>query len=665
MVIGQQRRERWIAGLGVGTLTILAFGLRAWKADWALPYVPHPDEPAIMNTVLRMLRDRDLNPHFFYYPSLWIYVQAAVGWLQLRWGIARGIYASATQLPATTDIATSVPGFFVWGRLATAITGAATIPVVYALARRLAGSLAGLIAAALLTVNTFHIINSHYVMTDVPSAFLTSLALLWAVRIADRGSWRDYIVAGLFTGLAAGAKHHAVLVAVAIVVAHGVRWRGRSVHMLPRLIVAGVVSLICFLLTSPFVVLDYSEFRRDLTRQLNDYAAGAHGDITGAWPIRYYLDFYRERALGTFAGLLALWGTIALLRRRDWRVFVLWALVLAMLGVFLPQGNHWMRNLLPTQAPLFALAGAGAADLLHRLQRGTPRFVLVPLGAALLAILLLPSTSEALQYERQLARGDSRTQALGWIEANVPPGVQIAAELKPVPGVGEPRWTEVEYLPQHDLAWYRRQGYAYVIASSDTWRQLTLPEAYARFAGGSPVVEFNGAAAGMFGPRLLIYRTNLTGSDVTDRARGQVQIGGVRFLGATIGAPDADDPRLGVQPTRAFKPGTMLGLRTFWQVDQPLKADYFLFVHLLDANGKTVAQRDTPPWQGRFPTSSWQAGTIVVDVNDLALPALPPDEYQVVVGLFDPATGTAPPVRIDGQPQGSNAVPLTTITIAP
>lgn len=648
----------------LGALSLLAAALRVWKADWALPYVPHPDEPAVMNTVLRMLRTNDPNPHFFYYPSLWIYVQAFVGWLHLHWGMARGWYTSAAQLPKTTDIATSVPGFFVWGRIAAALAGAATVPALYLIARRIAGPIAGLIAAALLTVNAFHITHSHYIMPDVPSELFTALALIWTLRILDRGAWRDYLIAGALTGLAAGMKHNAALAAVAIVAAHGLRWRANLLRTLPRLVSAGVATIGSFLVTSPYIILAFPEFRADLGHQLGDYAAGAHGDVTGAWPISYYFNFYRDSAVGTTAGLLAVWGTIALIRRRDWCVVVLWVLVLAYLIVFLAQGNHWMRNMIATQIPLFALAGVGAADVVQRVQRITPRLVFAPIAAALLLALLLPSSVEALQYSRKLQRGDSRVQVLHWIEAHVPPGVQIAAELKPVPGTGEARWVEVNYLPQHDLAWYRQQGYAFLIASSDTWRQRTLPDQYVRFAGRAPVAEFGDPGATMLGPKLVVYNTGLAPQDVMIRSDQVTMFGDTRLLGATLGTPDRDDPRLGMQPTREFNAGTTLGLRTFWQVDQPFDKDYFVFVHVVDATGNTVAQRDTPPWQGRFPTSSWQAGTIVVDVNDVTLPpTLPSGEYTLLVGMFDPSSGEGPPLRIAGQAQGGNSVTLSTIVV--
>ncbi|HEX6289066.1 MAG TPA: glycosyltransferase family 39 protein [Herpetosiphonaceae bacterium] len=656
-------RHQSAALVALGALTLIALALRLWKANWSLPFVPHPDEPAIMNVVLRMLRNGDPNPHFFYYPSLWIYVQSAVAWLHLHWGIAQGWYAGAAQLPETTDIATSVPGFFTWGRIATALTGAATVPALYTLARRVAGPIAGLVAAALLAVNALHIIHSHYITTDVPSEFFVALALVWTLAIYERGGWRDYLLAGALAGAAAATKHHAALAAVAITAAHALHWRGRMLHTLPRLIAAAGAMIGVFLLTSPYIVLAFDEFQRDLTHQLGDYAIGAHGDITGAWPVRYYLGFFRERAVGTIGGLLALWGTVALLLRRDWRVVVLWALLLAYLLIFLPQGNHWMRNIIATQVPLFVLAGAGFADLLNRLRAALPRPALIAAGAVLLALLLLPSSVEALRYADRLRRGDSRVQALHWVDAHVPPGVRLAAELKPVPGAQESRWTEVEYLPQRDLAWYRQQGYAYVIASSDVWRQWAIPDVYLRWAGGSAVAEFGLPDQQMFGPRLLIYSTGLSAADAAERPTGEARFGGVRFLGATLGQPDPEQPQAGIQPTRELRAGGVLALRTFWQVEQPLAEDVFIFVHVRDAAGNTVAQRDTPPWQGRFPTSSWQAGTIVVDVNDVPLPALPPGEYTLVVGMFDPATGGHPPLTIDGQAQPGNVVPLGTITI--
>lgn len=646
-------------------LTLLGWALRVWKADWSLPFVPHPDEPAIMNTVLRMLRDGDANPHFFYYPSLWIYVQALVGWLHLQWGLAHGLYGSVAALPPTTDIATTVPGFFVWGRVAAALAGAATLPAVYALGDRLHGRAAGLLAALLLAFNPLHVQHAHVIMPDVPSALLVALALLPTLRIAERGAWRDYALAGLLGGLAAGVKHHAAIVALPIVVAHGLHWRSRLVARLPRLLLAALVMIGAFLATSPFIVLAFDEFRRDLSHQLGDYAAGAHGDTTGAWPLAFYLRFYREQGIGLLGGALAFGGAFVLFRRRDPRLAVLLTLVGSYLLIFLPQGNHFMRNLIPTQIALVVLAGVGAAALLQRLctsQRGLA-VALVPLG---LVLLLAAPTRETARYLLRLTRGDTRVHALRWIETHVPPGVQIVAELKPVPqGVG--RWTELMGLPQRELAWYRRQGYAYLLVSSDVWRQYRMPEAYRRWLGERrPQAVFGGADSAQPGPRLEIYATDLSPADVPDPLAAEVRFGGARLLGVAVGRPDAAMPTVGLTPGRDLRAGEVLALRSFWQIEQPLERDYFIFVHLLNDRGERLAQRDAPPWQGMAPTSRWQPGTIVVDVNDLVLPpTLAPGVYRLRIGMFDPDSGTAPPLLVDGRLQPEQAVDLGSITVVP
>ncbi len=156
----------------------------------------------------------------------------------------------------------------------------------------------------------------------------------------------------------------------------------------------------------------------------------------------------------------------------------------------------------------------------------------------MLLALLLPSALGTLRYGARLSQGDTRVRALEWVEANVAPGVRVAAELRPLPGPLESRWAEAPGLLRHDLAWYRRQGYAYLIASSDAWEQWAIPEEYRRFAEQPPLAEFGGASPrDMLGPHLAIYATGLAEGDAPDRLDGVAQIGGARLAGLAIGRP--------------------------------------------------------------------------------------------------------------------------------
>jgi hypothetical protein len=585
---------------------------------------------------------------------------------------------------------------------------------VYVLGRRVWGIGAGLIGALFLAVSQFHLQHSQYVTTDVASGLFVLLSFTCAFAIAQEGRWRDYLLAGLLAGFAASTKYNAGLIVLPIAVAHGLCWGRQSLARGYLLAGAAAAALLGFVLGTPYALLSWREFVRGVAGQVAAYNDGSQGDIRGAWNVRGYVSFFWDAGLlapGCIAVLLGigllLWqnerqipGTppsVGLPRKAG----LLWlSFVAPYLLLLLAQSTHFLRNFIPRfvlcMLPL-GVAGAGVIEWIGRRARGwrllERRFIftakdstnakvqeltsfLIPSrslrssrleyliralgGAAVLIVLLLPSAAQTQAYAQRLGRGDTRVQMLDWLGAHVPPGARIAAELKPLPGPLESPWVAVDALPEHDLAWYRRQGYAFLIGSSDQWRRWDVPDDYQRFAG-RPVAEFGGATPrDMFGPHLAIYATGLSAADVPARLASDVRMGGARLLGSAIGAQES--VAAGATPT--FKAGDTLSLRTFWQVEQPFSADYFNFVHVLNAAGQTVAQRDAPPWQGRFPTSSWRAGTLIVDVNDLPLPAdLPAGEYTLVAGMFDPASGAHPPTQVDGRPVSSSETRMGTIRV--
>ncbi len=107
-------------------------------------------------------------------------------------------------------------------------------------------------------------------------------------------------------------------------------------------------------------------------------------------------------------------------------------------------------------------------------------------------------------------------------------------------------------------------------------------------------------------------------------------------------------------------------LALIWRCTGPVETSYAVFVHLLDANGRIVAQHDAPVPGGGVPTAGWQPGEVVVDEHPVAVPAdLPPGDYRLIAGLYDPVTWARLPVLDDaGQPVGDHVL-LTTVEVAP
>jgi 4-amino-4-deoxy-L-arabinose transferase-like glycosyltransferase len=703
------RHWEWLA---LAAIALAALAVRAWTVRGGLPYVDHPDEPNPINYVVEMLRSGDPNPHAFQKPSLYIYWLLALLTIHYRRGLATGLYQPLDQMNVTTHLYTTIPGFFLWGRLLTVAIATLTVVFVFLIGRRLWGRGAGLLAALFLALSPFHMRHSQYVTTDVASGWLVLLAFGAAVVVARAGRWRDYLAAGAFVGLAAATKYNAGVAALMVVAAHVLHcWDMTNderrttndgtrntilhfafciLHSLGRLLAAGAAALLAFIAGTPYALLSWNEFRRGLLGQVADYAEITHGDFTGPWNVRGYLDFFWQLGLGRIGCLLLLAGLALLLWRRRAAGLIWLSFVVPYLLLHMAQASHFTRNLVTVVVLSAIPIGVAGTELIQELSRAIKHlparsderrqtkderslrpssFVLRPVAlAATLAVLLallLPNALETLRYSARIGRGDTRVAALDWVEANVSPGARVAAEVRALPGPLESRWAEAPGLLRHDLAWYRRQGYAYLIGSSDAWGQWAIPAEYASFAGRAPIIEFGGASPrDMLGPHLAIYATGMSAADAPEPIPGDVRVGGARLPGVALGRPDPKAPQLGIDSEHTFKAGDVLGLRTFWSVEQPFERDFFVFVHILDAAGNTVAQRDTPPWQGRFPTSSWRAGAIVVDVNDVALPAgLPPGQYTVVLGMFDPASGARPPISQDGRP--IDVVEIARIEIKP
>lgn len=87
-------------------------------------------------------------------------------------------------------------------------------------------------------------------------------------------------------------------------------------------------------------------------------------------------------------------------------------------------------------------------------------------------------------------------------------------------------------------------------------------------------------------------------------------------------------------------PGDPVRVALVWAPEARISEDLKVFVHLLDREGRLVAQADGYPVFGFYPTTQWQPGDYVRDEHILALPDdLLPGHYRIAVGLYVPETG--------------------------
>lgn len=105
-----------------------------------------------------------------------------------------------------------------------------------------------------------------------------------------------------------------------------------------------------------------------------------------------------------------------------------------------------------------------------------------------------------------------------------------------------------------------------------------------------------------------------------------------------------------------------IGLTFYWQARREMREDYTVFVHLMDGE-EIVAQGDSQPQDGHYPTPIWDEGEVVIDEHRLTTGELSPGEYDLWVGLYRLETMERLPV-IDAQGEAiGERVSLGTISI--
>jgi hypothetical protein len=122
---------------------------------------------------------------------------------------------------------------------------------------------------------------------------------------------------------------------------------------------------------------------------------------------------------------------------------------------------------------------------------------------------------------------------------------------------------------------------------------------------------------------------------------------GVPTMAHTVGADFNDVLRLLGYDLNVTPDALHLVLH--WQALQRMDKSYKIFVHLQAVGSdELVAQRDVVPRDWTYPTTWWEEGEVVSDEMELLLEEVPPGEYRLWVGVYQPLTGERLPISDPG-----------------
>jgi 4-amino-4-deoxy-L-arabinose transferase-like glycosyltransferase len=412
----------------LATVLLLAAAVRIWGIGFGLPLVQaRPDEALVPNIAVKFFRG-DLNPRFFDYPSFFMYVMGLLYVVFYLWGRLAGWFESPAHF--VTNWGYHWTPYFMIGRWVSVTAGTLTALALYRLGVRLADRATGLLAAFFLALAFVHVRESHYATTDAPLVLLLMAAVLWLVRAWQSDRRRDYLLAGVLSGLATSTKYNAVLLGLPMVIVAGLRIldapAGRRLAAARRspLPLMALAATITGLATSPFILLDFEGFRRslELLRAQMDVGMTPPELLGPGW--RYHFTFSLRHGVG-WPLLVAGLAGLGLLARRNWRAAaIVLSFPVAYYTVAARELNLFVRYMLPVVP--FVCLGAAVAVRAAAARLAAPLRVREPvLAAVLAAALVAPSAISVVRFNTLLARTDSRLLAGEWLHAHARAGSTI------------------------------------------------------------------------------------------------------------------------------------------------------------------------------------------------------------------------------------------------
>ena len=414
---GSETRSRdalW-GGPRVALAAILAgaAALRLVGVGYGLPFpLLSPDEQSIVPRAWKMVHGGGLDPHWFDYPSLLLYLLAP--------------FQAWEHQPS-----------YLAARLVVVVLALGAVAAAWWLGSRAYGETAGAIAAVAVAVATTEVAYSRMAVTDVPLTLgvTASLALLVSGRIE---------LGGLAAGLAMSFKYPGIFLLVPLAVAG---------YRQPRRLALGLAAAAAaFCATSPFFVAHFGSAVNNAYHVQKLARQGWLGfEHDHAAPIEFLSRLWE--GLGPMLLVCGLGLVLALTHRRRTDL-ILASFVLVYFLDLCMLGAHYDRYVLPLVPPLAVLAGRVRS-----------------LAPVTLLLLVVPLTW-TIRDDRRLTKTDTREVAHTWVERHLPPGARLAADpsLPPFEGfrvlkLRLPLPQEQRPDPNRDLTRLRNEGVRYAIVT--------------------------------------------------------------------------------------------------------------------------------------------------------------------------------------------------------
>jgi tetratricopeptide (TPR) repeat protein len=324
------------------------------------------------------------------------------------------------------------------GRITSAFLGTLTIYLVYKTGQVLFNnSTIGMLAAAICTVVPINVVQTHYLETDVPLAFMATLSFLFSFLILQHPNKKTFYWGGLIFGLTFSTKPSGLLMAIPFLVSfvylltENLSW-DQGKNLLKKVLLFSGSTLLGILLGAPGLTLKFSYLAPRMFSFLFDLAEITPVPQEGPWwegpqafRFGWAIHYLREGFTSPLV-ILAVLGILYFLYLRKKEGILLLSFPVGYFFIVAFFGRRFGERDVVIMIPFLCLLAAAFLYLFFERLGKAPLWK----GAFILLSLFLWINPlwTSLQVVYYYWQDDNRQLAHRWMTQNIPAGSPVAID---------------------------------------------------------------------------------------------------------------------------------------------------------------------------------------------------------------------------------------------
>lgn len=434
----------------VSLLTAFGAFLHFYNINWGAPYYFHPDERNIASAVSQLLFPNHMNPQFFAYGSLPIYVIYFTGILM---NFCMQVLNKTNGAIQTVTFTQAI----IISRVYSALFATLLIPILFSLGKKLGDETAGLLCSFFATASVGFIQFAHFGTFEMWLTFFTVLLFISCLSAMKNKNIMSIVFMAILLGILIAVKVSSLaLLPIPLVIIflsnfrhfkgdpkrkthESVRKNRENLKLLFSFILRSFKEILLFLFvcsliylaTNPYFILDGKDFQSSMNYESSVaigtepvfYTQNFINTIPGIYQFLHVYPFLLNPLVTALFITVFIYFLYAILRYKN-KQFIL--LVSFYLILFCSQAFlyvKWTRYMLPTMPFIFLMVAIALASLIQKNKN------LSSILAIEISILIILNSIVALSYfTTAFVDTDSRIAAVLFAQKTIPVNANILSE---------------------------------------------------------------------------------------------------------------------------------------------------------------------------------------------------------------------------------------------